>query len=74
LREQRKESDHVPQSTALVDGVAIAPTEEVDDFTLDVSVVEASLPLAKMSCDTSDNCGGTTCGSACTSQVAQNPF
>lgn len=64
----------MPLSLALADGVDTAPTPETDEFTLDVSVVEASLPLAKMSCDTSDNCGGTTCGSACTSQVAQNPF
>ncbi|ASU81235.1 FxLD family lantipeptide [Actinopolyspora erythraea] len=47
---------------------------ELDEFTLDISVVEDSLPLAKMSCDTSDGCGGTTCGSACTSQVAQTPY
>lgn len=57
---------------AVADHVAVLDSE--DDFNLDVSVVEASLPLAKMSCDTSDGCGGTTCGSACTSQVAQNPF
>ncbi|MGH3481591.1 MAG: FxLD family lanthipeptide [Nocardioidaceae bacterium] len=54
----------------------MAPIDEGDevDFSLDLRVIDASLPLAKMSCDTSDNCGGSTCGSACTSQVAQHPF
>jgi FxLD family lantipeptide len=47
------------------------PAEEVDEFSLDLRVIEDSLPLAKMTCDTSDNCGGTTCGSACTSNVTQ---
>ncbi|WP_158889083.1 FxLD family lanthipeptide [Amycolatopsis anabasis] len=51
------------------------PAAEVgDEFALDLRVIEDSLPLAKMSCDTEDNCGNTTCGSACTSQVAQAPF
>ena len=45
-----------------------------DEFTLDLRVIEDSLPLTKMSCDTTDNCGNTTCGSACTSQVAEAPF
>jgi FxLD family lantipeptide len=44
-----------------------------DEFTLDLRIIEDILPLAKISCDTSDNCGGTTCGSACTSQ-AQSPL
>jgi FxLD family lantipeptide len=48
--------------------------DDVDsEFTLDLRVIEDSLPLAKLSCDTEDNCGNTTCGSACTSQ-AENPF
>jgi FxLD family lantipeptide len=47
------------------------PDHEVDDFSLDLRVIEDSLPLAKMSCNTEDNCGGSTCGSACTSQVTQ---
>jgi FxLD family lantipeptide len=46
------------------------PVDEVDEFSLDLRVIADSLPLAKMDCDTSDNCGGTTCGSACTSNVA----
>ncbi|MGQ0776868.1 MAG: FxLD family lanthipeptide [Pseudonocardiales bacterium] len=46
------------------------PADEVDEFSLDLRVIADSLPLAKMECDTSDNCGGTTCGSACTSNAA----
>ncbi|MFC3453793.1 FxLD family lanthipeptide [Amycolatopsis speibonae] len=34
---------------------------------MDLSAIADSVPLAKMSCDTSDNCGGKTYGSACTS-------
>lgn len=49
--------------------VLTPPDAEVDEFSLDLRVIEDSLPLAKMSCGTSDNCGGTTCGSACTSNV-----
>jgi FxLD family lantipeptide len=66
----------VSHAMALAEGVEVAPLEEGDelDFSLDLRVIEGSLPLAKMSCDTSDNCGGSTCGSACTSQVAQHPF
>lgn len=48
-----------------------APTDEVDEFALDLRIIEDSLPLAKMGCDTSDGCGGSTCGSACTSNVTQ---
>jgi FxLD family lantipeptide len=47
------------------------PADEVDEFSLDLRVIEDSLPLAKMSCNTDDNCGGSTCGSACTSNVTQ---
>jgi len=43
------------------------------EFELDLRVIEDSLPIAKQSCDTEDNCGNTTCGSACVSQ-AENPF
>lgn len=43
-----------------------SPAEEVDEFSLDLRVIEDSLPLAKMSCNTDDNCGGSICGSACT--------
>lgn len=51
--------------------LALTPTaEDADEFSLDLRVIEDSLPLAKMSCNTEDQCGGTTCGSACTSHVA----
>jgi FxLD family lantipeptide len=43
-----------------------------DDFRLDLRVVEAAHPIAKLSCDTSDGCGQTCSGSACNSQ-ANNP-
>lgn len=53
---------------------AMTLDDDVDsEFTLDLRVIEDSLPFAKLSCDTSDSCGNTTCGSACTSQ-AENPF
>ena len=53
---------------------AITLIDDVDsEFELDLRVIEDSLPIAKLSCDTEDNCGNTTCGSACTSQ-AENPF
>jgi FxLD family lantipeptide len=49
-------------------------TYDVDsEFELDLRVIEDSLPLAKMSCDTDDNCGQTCSGSACNS-LAENPF
>ncbi len=48
--------------------------DDVDsEFELDLRVIEDSLPLTKMSCDTSDNCGETCSGSACNS-LAENPF
>ncbi|EHR52398.1 hypothetical protein SacmaDRAFT_4205 [Saccharomonospora marina XMU15] len=58
-----------PSEDAEISALA-SPAEESDEFSLDLTVIADSLPLAKMSCDTSDNCGGTTCGSACTSHVA----
>lgn len=56
----------MPQGTLLT-------TDDLDEFVLDLTVIADSLPLAKMACNTDDNCGGTTCGSACTSN-AVNPF
>jgi FxLD family lantipeptide len=47
------------------------PVDEVDEFSLDLEVIADSLPLIKMDCNTDDNCGGSTCGSACTSSVTQ---
>jgi FxLD family lantipeptide len=53
---------------------AMRLTDDVDsEFELDLRVIEDSLPFAKMSCDTSDNCGHTCSGSACNS-LAENPF
>lgn len=49
------------------------PADELDEFSLDLRVIEDSLPLAKMSCDTSDNCGQTCSGSACNS-VTGTPY
>lgn len=47
-------------------------TDDVDsEFELDLRVIEDSLPLAKMSCDTSDNCGSTCSGSACNSRTGE---
>ena len=35
------------------------------EFELDLRVVEAAFPIAKLLCDTSDQCGSTCSGSAC---------
>lgn len=43
-----------------------------DEFDLDLRVIETAYPIAKLSCDTSDNCGSTCSGSACNSS-ANNP-
>lgn len=39
------------------------------EFTLDVRVVEAGLPVGDLLRDTSDNCGSTCSGTACSSLV-----
>ncbi|MFJ2115630.1 MULTISPECIES: FxLD family lanthipeptide [unclassified Streptomyces] len=39
------------------------------EFTLDVRVVEAGLPVRDLLRDTSDNCGSTCSGTACVSFV-----
>jgi FxLD family lantipeptide len=39
------------------------------DFTLDVRVIEASLPVAELMRSTSDNCGSTCAGTACTTRA-----
>lgn len=43
------------------------------EFDLDLRVVEAAYPIAKLMCDTSDNCGSTCSGSACNT-AAYDPF
>lgn len=45
---------------------------DVDEFSLDLRVIEAAYPIAKLTCDTSDNCGSTCSGSACNTN-ANNP-
>lgn len=49
--------------TALADNVSGFEEE----FALDVRVVEAQQPVASLLLDTSDGCGSTCSGSACTS-------
>lgn len=47
-----------------------AATTQVDvDFSLDVRVLEAGLPVRDLLRDTSDNCGSSCSGTACTSFV-----
>lgn len=47
-----------------------ATTTQVDvDFTLDIRIIEAGLPVRDLMRDTSDNCGSTCSGTACTSFV-----
>lgn len=41
-------------------------TDELD-FTLDVRAIEAALPVAELLRSTSDNCGSSCSGTACTS-------
>jgi len=49
-------------------------TDDIDsEFELDLRVIEDSLPLAKMRCNTDDNCGQTCSGSACNS-LTGTPF
>jgi FxLD family lantipeptide len=54
----------------------VSPEQDADydetEFRLDLRVVEAVHPIAKLTCDTSDGCGQTCSGSACNSQ-ANNP-
>ncbi|MGH3915282.1 MAG: FxLD family lanthipeptide [Pseudonocardiaceae bacterium] len=40
-----------------------------DEFSLDLRVIEAGHPIAKLECDTSDQCGQTCSGSACNSNA-----
>lgn len=47
-----------------------ATITQVDvDFTLDVRVIESGMPVRDLMRDTSDNCGSTCSGTACTSFV-----
>lgn len=46
---------------------------DYDEFELDLRVVESAYPIAKLMCDTSDQCGSTCSGSACNTS-ANGPF
>ncbi|GAA4101161.1 FxLD family lanthipeptide [Actinomadura miaoliensis] len=57
--------------TSVPVGTEIADTAALDEeFALDVRVVEASQPVAGLLLSTSDNCGSTCDGTACTSTMA----
>ncbi len=54
--------------------MALTDVEDPDgfdeaEFVLDLRVIEAAYPIAKPRCDTSDGCGSTCSGSACTSKA-----
>ncbi|MFI0409093.1 FxLD family lanthipeptide [Actinomadura sp. 3N508] len=52
-------------------GIALADTRDLEEeFALDVRVVEASQPVGNLLLSTSDNCGSTCDGTACTSTMA----
>lgn len=55
-----------------VDHIATEDGFELSEFDLDLRVIEAAHPIAKLLCDTSDGCGSTCSGSACNS-LANNP-
>lgn len=42
---------------------------DMSEFSLDLRVIEAAHPIAKLTCDTSDGCGNTCSGSACNSNA-----
>ncbi len=56
----------------LVDDVETIDGFDVAEFRLDLRVIEAAHPIAKLTCDTSDGCGNTCSGSACNTN-ANNP-
>ena len=49
------------------------PAIAEDEFVLDIRVIESATPLVVMMCDTSDQCGSTCSGSACSSS-SNDPF
>ncbi|GAB3162148.1 hypothetical protein GCM10027059_14170 [Myceligenerans halotolerans] len=57
----------------MLDAVDTAPAMIEDDFELDLRVIESTIPLVTMLCDTGDGCGSTCEKSACTTNAAQ-PF
>jgi FxLD family lantipeptide len=52
-------------STALAPEPPATTVPDDDEFTLDMRVIEATTDLVVMMCDTSDGCGSTCGGSAC---------
>jgi FxLD family lantipeptide len=54
---------------AFVDDFETADGFEEGEFILDLRVIEAARPIAKLGCDTSDGCGSTCSGSACNSNA-----
>lgn len=60
-------------STAVLDPVGLVDIDgsgfALDDFTLDVRVVEAGVPVASLLRSTSDGCGSTCSGTACPSFI-----
>ncbi|MGW0192063.1 FxLD family lanthipeptide [Nonomuraea sp. NPDC003201] len=50
------------------------PAKEIpaDEFELDMRVIEASMPMPVLACDTSDGCN-PSCASSCATAVA-DPF
>lgn len=59
--------------TTLVESTPVDTVDLDAEFELDMRVVEATYPIAVLSCDTSDNCGSTCSGSACNSSM-NDPF
>jgi FxLD family lantipeptide len=56
----------------LLEANAAPATVEDDDFVLDLRIIESAEPIAQLRCDTSDGCGQTCNGSACSSYT-NNP-
>ena len=52
----------------IVLGTVVAEVLTEEDFQLDMRVVESTTPLVTMMCSTSDGCGSTCSGSACSSR------
>jgi FxLD family lantipeptide len=64
--------------TSLVDLASTAPADgepplTLDDFRLDLRVIESPTALAAMRCATDDNCGSTCAPSACSTE-SNDPF
>jgi FxLD family lantipeptide len=51
----------------VLDRVEAAESDLDPEFTLDLRVIEAGLPVPNLLRSTSDNCGSSCSGSACTS-------